>query len=65
MSPDGRQPAAYLLFAREGEQRAALEGRAAALRWDGVKFLGFRNQTELPALFDLCDVFVLPSECDA
>jgi glycosyltransferase involved in cell wall biosynthesis len=29
--------------------------------WDSVRFLGFKNQTELPAFFDLCDVFVLPS----
>jgi glycosyltransferase involved in cell wall biosynthesis len=27
-----------------------------------VRFLGFRNQTELPAFFDLCDVFVLVSK---
>jgi glycosyltransferase involved in cell wall biosynthesis len=26
-----------------------------------VRFLGFRNQTELPRYFDLCDAFVLPS----
>src|SRR2546430_3298455 len=26
-----------------------------------VKFLGFRNQSELPSFYDLCDVFVLPS----
>jgi glycosyltransferase involved in cell wall biosynthesis len=26
-----------------------------------IRFLGFRNQTELPRFFDLCDVFVLPS----
>jgi glycosyltransferase involved in cell wall biosynthesis len=26
-----------------------------------VLFLGFRNQTELPAYYDLCDIFVLPS----
>ena len=26
-----------------------------------MHFPGFRNQTELPALYDLCDVFVLPS----
>ena len=29
--------------------------------WDSIKFLGFKNQTELPAYYDLCDVFVLPS----
>jgi glycosyltransferase involved in cell wall biosynthesis len=26
-----------------------------------VKFLGFRNQTELPRFYDLADLFVLPS----
>ena len=26
-----------------------------------MRFLGFRNQSELPALYDLCDLFVLPS----
>src|SRR5208282_179819 len=26
-----------------------------------VHFLGFKNQGELPAFYDLCDVFVLPS----
>ena len=29
---------------------------------DSIRFIGFRNQSELPALYDLCDVFVLPSE---
>ncbi len=28
---------------------------------EGVKFLGFRNQGELPGLYELCDVFCLPS----
>lgn len=51
----------YLLFVGDGETRRALEREAAAKRLDGVRFLGFRNQTELPAFFDLCDVFVLPS----
>jgi glycosyltransferase involved in cell wall biosynthesis len=62
MSPDGvREPHAYLLFAGDGERRPALAARGAALGWNAVKFLGFKNQTELPPLYDLCDVFVLPS----
>ena len=28
---------------------------------DSVRLLGFCNQSKLPALYDLCDVFVLPS----
>ncbi|MGC1677684.1 MAG: glycosyltransferase family 4 protein, partial [Candidatus Binataceae bacterium] len=55
-------PRPYLLIVGDGEERAALEARAHALGLDGaVRFLGFRNQTELPRLYDLCDVFVLPS----
>lgn len=53
----------YLLFVGDGELRPALEKRAEAMKGD-VKFLGFRNQSELPALFDLCDIFVLPSDSE-
>jgi glycosyltransferase involved in cell wall biosynthesis len=51
----------YLLFAGDGELRASLETEAREKGLSDVKFLGFRNQTELPALYGLCDVFVLPS----
>ena len=51
----------YLLYAGDGTLRAGLEEEARARNLLGVKFLGFRNQTELPPLYDLCDVFVLPS----
>lgn len=50
----------YLLFVGDGAQRAELEAQAQSARSD-VRFLGFRNQSELPAFYDLCDVFVLPS----
>lgn len=56
-----RERAPYLLFAGDGEERTALETRAGDLKGGAVRFLGFRNQSELPALFDLADVFVLPS----
>ena len=65
LSPDGRQePAPYLLFVGDGEQRAAVEQKAGETGWSSICFLGFKNQTELPRLFDLCDVFVLPSETE-
>jgi glycosyltransferase involved in cell wall biosynthesis len=54
----------YLLIIGDGEQRSELESRLRELRETGagdVRMLGFRNQTELPRYFDLCDVFVLPS----
>jgi len=63
LSPDGRaEPAPYLLFVGDGEQRAEAEAEAAATGWGSIRFLGFRNQTELPRFYDLCDVFVLPSD---
>lgn len=51
----------YLVFAGDGELKQSIEAEARASGLDYVKFLGFRNQTELPALYELCDVFVLPS----
>jgi glycosyltransferase involved in cell wall biosynthesis len=62
LSRDGSsEPNPYLLFVGDGEQRSRLEDRSRALGWSSVRFLGFRKQSELPALYDLCDVFVLPS----
>ena len=52
-------PRPYLLIVGDGEERQRLEQQAAGS--PDVRFLGFRNQTELPRYFDLCDVFVLPS----
>ncbi len=54
-----RQP--YLLIVGDGEERANLEQKVAAAGATDVRFCGFRNQSELPRFFDLCDVFVLPS----
>jgi glycosyltransferase involved in cell wall biosynthesis len=51
----------YLLYIGEGQLRNQLETRAAMLGLDSVKFLGFKNQSELPAFYDLCDVFVMPT----
>lgn len=49
----------YLLFVGDGALRPALEKAAAGD--DRVRVLGFRNQTEMPAFYDLADVFVLAS----
>jgi glycosyltransferase involved in cell wall biosynthesis len=53
----------YLLIVGDGEERDHLEEQVSGdpnVR-DSIRFAGFRNQTELPRFFDLCDVFVLPS----
>lgn len=51
----------YLLIVGDGEERAALESRARRITPGDIRFLGFRNQTELPRFYDLCNVFVLVS----
>lgn len=49
-----------LVIVGDGSERGALEAQAAGL--GGVRFCGFRNQSELPRFFDLATVFVLPSQ---
>jgi glycosyltransferase involved in cell wall biosynthesis len=61
LSATALKPLPYLLIVGDGEERARLEARARELALDGVRFPGFRNQSELPAFFALADVFVLPS----
>jgi len=53
--------APVLLMVGDGELRPSLEKLAQETAPGRVRFLGFQNQTELPALYDLCDVFVIPS----
>ncbi len=51
----------YLLIVGNGEERARLEALATERALAGVRFCGFKNQSELPRFFDLASVFVLPS----
>jgi glycosyltransferase involved in cell wall biosynthesis len=57
----GMNPHPYLVIVGDGEERAALERQAAESGLEGVRFCGFRNQSELPRFFDMATVFVLPS----
>jgi rhamnosyl/mannosyltransferase len=51
-----------LVLAGEGRDRAALEAQAVRLGIaDRVRFLGDVPESDLPALYHACDVFVLPS----
>jgi glycosyltransferase involved in cell wall biosynthesis len=52
-----------LVFAGDGPLRAELEKRASELGLGArVRFLGFVNQSQLPAVYAASDVMVLPSE---
>lgn len=55
-----------LLLAGEGPLKEELQAEAMRLGISArVRFLGFVNQTQLPALYTGADVMVLPSEYDA
>jgi glycosyltransferase involved in cell wall biosynthesis len=57
---------AQLVFAGEGPLRGQLESEAASLGiGDRMRFLGFVNQTQLPAIYTAADLMVLSSEYDA
>ncbi|MHB1938716.1 MAG: glycosyltransferase family 4 protein [Acidobacteriaceae bacterium] len=63
-SENALRPLPYLLIVGEGEERPQIEARlhrANPEDREGARMLGFRNQSELPRYYDLCDVFVLPS----
>jgi glycosyltransferase involved in cell wall biosynthesis len=54
---------AFLVFAGDGPLRSQLESEAQALGVASrVRFLGFVNQTQLPAIYTSSDLMVLPSE---
>jgi glycosyltransferase involved in cell wall biosynthesis len=54
---------ALVVFAGEGPLRAELETEAAALGIaERIRFLGFVNQSRLPAVYTASDLMILPSE---
>lgn len=58
-----KAPGVYALFVGEGALRSALEAQAECIGVaDRVRWLGFRNQRALPAIYAAADVLVLPSE---
>ena len=56
------QAPAQIVVVGDGPELARLTEYARSKRLDDVRFVGFKNQSELPAFYDLCDIFVLPSE---
>ncbi len=54
-------PAVHVIFTGDGELRLALEAYVQQHKLENVHFVGFKNQTELPAYYTLADIFVLPS----
>ncbi len=61
LSVDGAEPDAQLLVVGDGELRPDLEDWMKQKGWGSVKFVGFQNQSVLPAVYRLSDIFVLAS----
>jgi glycosyltransferase involved in cell wall biosynthesis len=58
-------PDAHLVFAGDGPLSASLLSETQSLGIPSrVHFLGFKNQTDLPAVYKSADLFVLPSRYD-
>ena len=57
-----RESPAQIVVVGDGPEHATLTAYARSMGLDDVRFVGFRNQSELPAFYNLCDIFVLPSE---
>jgi glycosyltransferase involved in cell wall biosynthesis len=56
----------HVVLAGEGPDRTSLQVLAKELGLaERVSFLGFKNQSELPALYAAADILVLPSEYEA
>jgi glycosyltransferase involved in cell wall biosynthesis len=55
---------AALVFMGDGVLRPDLERYVREHELDGVHFIGFINQTEIPKHYAMSDVFVLPSAFD-
>lgn len=58
------QAPAQILIVGDGTESASLAEYARARGLGEIRFLGFKNQSELPAYYDLCDIFVLPSDAE-
>lgn len=50
-----------LIFVGDGELRKDLEQYVLEKQIKNTYFMGFRNQTELPEIYSMADIFVLPS----
>jgi phosphatidylinositol alpha-1,6-mannosyltransferase len=56
-----RFPGLVHVVVGDGDDRARLEARAAELAGNAVRFLGYVPDEELPDLYRLADLFVMPS----
>ena len=59
---ESKSPWPELLIVGDGVEMKSLRKMVKESFRSNIKFLGFKNQTELPKYYALADIFVLPSE---
>jgi glycosyltransferase involved in cell wall biosynthesis len=59
-----RYPDAWLVMVGSGEAEPAARALVAELALEQVRFVGFQNQSALPAVYAGSDLFVLPAEAE-
>lgn len=55
-------PKVHLLFVGNGELEATLKLSVERLKLKNVHFVDFQNQTQIPPIYQACDLFCLPSQ---
>jgi glycosyltransferase involved in cell wall biosynthesis len=60
----GEFPNACLVIAGSGDEEVNLRHLAESMGVQQIRFLGFQNQTQLPALYAASDIFVLPADSE-
>lgn len=59
---DFRNGQIHLLFVGNGSLKEEIELKAKTLKLKNFHILDFQNQTQMPAIYQLCDIFCLPSQ---
>ncbi|SFG93212.1 glycosyltransferase family 4 protein [Pedobacter insulae] len=55
-------PKIHILFVGNGELESKLKTQSSGSRAQRIHFMNFQNQTEMPVIYQACDLFCLPSK---
>lgn len=55
-------PDVHLLFVGNGELENSLKAKVKSLKSKNIHFMDFQNQTQMPIVYQACDLFCLPSQ---
>ena len=61
-SEHGRRTEVHLLFVGSGVLESSLKSQVSNLKSNYIHFLDFQNQSQMPVIYQACDLFCLPSK---